>query len=42
MSSERLTDDSRWTAIPPNHMVVLSRFADPRILPMTERGLVEA
>jgi predicted glutamine amidotransferase len=42
VSSERLTEDSRWAVVPPNHMVVLSRHAPPRVLPMSEEGLAEA
>jgi glutamine amidotransferase len=42
VSSERLTDDPGWAAVPPNHMVVLSRQAKPRVLAMTEGGLREA
>jgi predicted glutamine amidotransferase len=39
VSSERLTDDPGWSVVPPNHMVVLSRNVQPRILRMTEEGL---
>jgi predicted glutamine amidotransferase len=42
VSSERLTDDPGWVPIPPNHMVVLSRHAPPRILGMSEEGLQAA
>jgi len=38
VSSERLTDDPRWTVVPPNHMVVLDRFATPRLLEMRPDG----
>lgn len=38
VSSERLTDDARWNAVPPNHMVVLDRFAAPRLLAMDSNG----
>jgi predicted glutamine amidotransferase len=42
VSSERLTDDPGWGAVPPNHMVVLSRKTEARVLAMTEDGLVGA
>jgi predicted glutamine amidotransferase len=32
VSSERLTDDPRWTPVPPNHVIVLDRWAPPRLL----------
>ncbi len=38
VSSERLTDDSRWRAVPANHMVVLDRFDSPRLLGMEPDG----
>lgn len=40
ISSERLTSDARWQAVPANHMVVLDRWAPPRVLPMDERGRI--
>jgi len=43
VSSERLTGDTRWRAVPPNSMLVLDRHAPPRIIPMDDQGrLVEA
>ena len=30
VSSERLTEDARWRAVPPNSMLVLDRWAPPR------------
>ena len=43
VSSERLTGDPRWRAVPPSSMLVLDRHAPPRILPMDDAGrLVEA
>jgi predicted glutamine amidotransferase len=42
VSSERLTDDPRWTTVPPNCMVVLDRFAPPRLLPMDGDGRITA
>ena len=43
VSSERLTDDPRWLAVPPNSMLVLDRHAAPRVLPMDDMGrLVDA
>jgi predicted glutamine amidotransferase len=42
VSSERLTADSRWTPVPPSHMVVLDRRVPVRMIPMDARGcLVE-
>jgi predicted glutamine amidotransferase len=32
VSSERLTEDDRWVAVPPNHIMVLDRMSPPRIL----------
>lgn len=34
VSSERLTDDPRWTVVPPNHMIVLDRMGPPRLVPL--------
>jgi len=43
VSSERLTGDPRWMAVPPNSMLVLDRHAAPRVLPMDDLGrLVDA
>ncbi len=43
VSSERLTDDPRWRAVPPNSMLVLDRHAPPRMFPMDDAGrLTEA
>ena len=42
VSSERLTDDPRWRAVPPASMLVLDRYAPPRMVPMDGAGrLVE-
>lgn len=38
VSSERLTGDPRWLAVPPNSMLVLDRHAAPRVLPMDDMG----
>ncbi|NJD18906.1 MAG: class II glutamine amidotransferase [Gemmatimonadetes bacterium] len=38
VSSERLTGDARWQAVPPNSMLVLDRRAAPRVLPMDDMG----
>ncbi|HSW29389.1 MAG TPA: class II glutamine amidotransferase [Longimicrobiales bacterium] len=38
VSSERLTGDPRWMAVPPNSMLVLDRHAAPRVLPMDDFG----
>jgi predicted glutamine amidotransferase len=43
VSSERLTGDPRWLAVPPDSMLVLDRHAPPRVLPMDDLGrLVDA
>jgi predicted glutamine amidotransferase len=43
VSSERLTGDARWVAVPPNSMLALDRRAAPRVLPMDDLGrLVDA
>ena len=43
VSSERLTGDTRWRAVLPSSMLILDRYAPPRILPMDDTGrLVEA
>ena len=34
VSSERLTDDERWEAVPANHIVVVDRWRPPRVLPL--------
>jgi hypothetical protein len=31
VSSERLTDDTGWQAIPPNHMILLTRGKAPEL-----------
>jgi len=41
VSSERLTSDPRWTAVPPNHMVILDRRAAPRVIPMDARARLQ-
>ena len=33
VSSEKLTGDSQWQAVPPNHMIVISRGSIPEIRP---------
>ncbi len=38
VSSERLTGDPGWMAVPPNSMLVLDRHAPARVLPMDDRG----
>lgn len=38
VSSEKLTDDTGWQAVPPNHMVVLGHGRAPEILPCGEAG----
>lgn len=40
VSSERLTNDPRWTPVPVNHMVVLDRWVPPRVLPMDAEGRI--
>lgn len=35
VSSERLTADSAWRAVPPNHIVAFSRGQAPRLFPLT-------
>jgi len=43
VSSERLTGDLRWRAVPAESMLVLDRHAPPRIVPMDPLGrLIEA
>ena len=42
VSSERLTDDPRWMVVPPNHMIVLDRFAPPRLMAMGPDGRLAA
>jgi len=43
VSSERLTGDPRWMAVPPSSMLVLDRHAPARVLPMDDMGrLVDA
>lgn len=41
VSSERLTNDPRWVAVPANHMVVLDLRVPTRILPMDARGRLQ-
>ncbi len=36
VSSERLTEDTGWQAVPPNHLVVLSRKQTPVLIPCGE------
>ena len=36
VSSERLTEDSGWQSVPPNHLVVLSRKQSPVLIPCGE------
>jgi predicted glutamine amidotransferase len=38
VSSERLTDDARWTEVPPNSLVLLDRWESPRVLPLAADG----
>lgn len=38
VSSERLTDDPAWTAVPPNHVVVVDRLRPPRLFALDEDG----
>lgn len=38
VSSERLTIDARWTPVPANHMLVIDRWVEPRLLPMDALG----
>jgi predicted glutamine amidotransferase len=42
VSSERLTDDGRWAAVPANHMVVLDRFDSPRLVAMESDGRIRS
>ncbi len=42
VASERLTADERWKPVPPNHLVILDRFAPPRTLAMDARGGIES
>jgi predicted glutamine amidotransferase len=41
VSSERLTKDPRWVAVPANHMVILDRRVPTRILPMDAGGRLQ-
>jgi glutamine amidotransferase len=41
VSSERLTSDPRWKAVPPSHMLVLDRRSAPKFLPMDSRGRID-
>jgi len=42
VSSERLTGDSAWRAVPPNHIVAFSRGQTPRLFPLTPDARIEA
>jgi len=42
VSSERLTGDSKWRAVPPNHIVAFARGEAPRLYPLTAEGLLAA
>lgn len=41
VASERLTDDDRWRDVPPNAMLVLDRWAPPKVLAMASTGRLE-
>jgi len=41
VSSERLTEDPAWAAVPPNHVVIVSRGEEARVLPLGEDGRLE-
>ncbi|MDH3208718.1 MAG: hypothetical protein OEO79_19115, partial [Gemmatimonadota bacterium] len=38
VSSERLTDDERWRAVPPNHLVMFDRWTPPVTVPLEADG----
>jgi glutamine amidotransferase len=38
VSSERLTGDHAWRAVPPNHIVAFARGEAPRLYPLTAEG----
>jgi predicted glutamine amidotransferase len=38
VSSERLTDDGRWRAVPPNSLVMFDRWTAPVIVPLAPDG----
>jgi len=38
VSSERLTGDAKWRAVPPNHIVAFARGEAPRMYPLTPEG----
>jgi len=42
VSSERLTGDSKWRAVPPNHIVAFARGEVPRLFPLSSDGRIEA
>lgn len=42
VSSERLTTDAAWRAVPPNHIVAFSRGQAPRLFPLTPAARIEA
>jgi len=42
VASERLTEDPRWGAVPPNTMLLLDRWAPPRVMRLEEDGRIAA
>jgi len=42
VSSERLTADPAWRAVPPNHIVAFARGEAPRLYPLTAEGRLAA
>lgn len=42
VSSERLTADQAWRAVPPNHIVAFSRAEAPRLFPLTPDARIDA
>jgi predicted glutamine amidotransferase len=42
VSSERLTGDANWRAVPPNHIVAFARGEAPRLYPLTAEGRLAA
>jgi len=42
VSSERLTGDPKWRAVPPNHIVAFARGEAPRLFPLTPEGRLAA
>jgi hypothetical protein len=38
VSSERLTDQARWHAVPPNSLVMFDRWTPPEIVSLGDDG----